>query len=103
MKVFLIVFGIVVAYIFIGVLYYWTSILICYKKSKTKKSLNYWLNDYEGSFITNEQNYFWLSVFWIITLPFYIVIILFYFISFIFSNIIKKILKINERINDNIQ
>ena len=103
MKIFLIIFGIIVAYIFIGVLCYWTSILICYKKSKSKKSLNYWLNDcYEDSFITREQNYFWFSAFWIITLPFYIVVMLFYFIGFQFSNIIKKILKI-ERINDNIR
>lgn len=102
MKIFLIIFGIIVVYIFIGVLCYWASILICYKKSKTKNSLNYWLNDYyEGSSITREQNYFWFSAFWIITLPFYIVVMLFYFIGLQFSNIIKKILKI-ERMNDNI-
>lgn len=104
MKIFLIIFGIIVAYIFIGVLCYWTSILICYKKSKTKKSLNDWLNDWldEGSFMdTREETHLWFSTFWIITLPFYIVVILFYFIGLQFSNIIKKILKI-ERINDNI-
>ena len=102
MKIFLIIFEIIVAYIFIGVLCYWTSILINYKKSKTKNSLNYWLNGwYEDSSITREQNYFWFSAFWIITLPFYIVVMLFYFIGLQFSNIIKKILKI-ERMNDNI-
>lgn len=104
MKIFLIIFGIIVAYIFIGVLCYWASILICYKKSKTKISLNYWLNDLdESSFMdTREETHFWFSAFWIITLPFYIVVILFYFIACLFSNIIKKILKV-ERINDNIR
>lgn len=105
MKIFLIIFGIIVAYIFIGVLCYWASILICYKKSKTKNSLNYWLNEIcdEGNFMdTREESYFWFSAFWIITLPFYIVGMLFYFIGLQFSNIIKKILKI-ERMNDNIR
>lgn len=35
MKIFLIILGIIV-YIFIGVLCYWTLILIDYKKQKTK-------------------------------------------------------------------
>lgn len=99
MKIFLIIFGIIVAYIFIGVLCYWISILIGYKKSKSKNSLNYWLNEFcdDGSMMdTREQSYFWFSMFWIITLPFYIIVMLFYFIGLRFSNIIKKILKINQ-------
>lgn len=99
MKIFLIIFGAIVAYIFIGVLCYWTSILIGYKKSKTKNSLNYWLNEICDDVSFNdirEQDYFWFSVFWIITIPFYIVVLLFYYISRLFSNIIKKILKINQ-------
>lgn len=99
MKIFLIIFGIIIAYIFIGILCYWTSILIGYKRSKTKNSLNYWLNEIcdDGNFMDiREQSYFWFSVFWIITLPFYIVVLLFYFIACQFSNIIKKILKINQ-------
>lgn len=99
MKIFLIIFGATVAYIFIGVLCYWTSILIGYKKSKTTNSLKYWLNEIcdDASFTdTREQSYFWFSVFWIIALPFYIVVLLFYYISYLFSNIIKKILKINK-------
>lgn len=104
MKVFLIVFGIIVAYIFIGILCYWTSILIGYKKSKTKRPLNDWLNEICGEgFIsdTRESGYFYLSMFWIITLPFYAVILLFYFIICQFSNIIKKILKIDILENKN--
>lgn len=95
MKIFLVVFGIIVAYIFIGVLCYWTSILIGYKRSKTKDSLNYWLNEiYDGD--TREQSYFWFSVFWIVALPLYVVALLFYYIGCLFSNIIKKILKVNK-------
>jgi hypothetical protein len=95
MKIFLIVFGIVV-YIFIGVLCYWISILIDYKKSKSKNSLNYWLNEFNSDEVTKrKQNYFWFSAPWIITLPIYAVILLFYFITCQFSNIIKKILKID--------
>lgn len=97
MKIFLIVFGIIVTYIFIGVSYYWTSILIGYKKSKTKKTLNEWLNetcDEDFSCDTRESDYFWFSVFWIISLPINIIILFFYFIACQFSNIIKKILKI---------
>lgn len=99
MKIFLIIFGATVAYIFIGVLCYWTSILIDYKKSKTENSLKDWLNEVcdDSKFNdTREQDYFWFSVFWIIALPFYIVVLLFYYISCLFSNIIKKVLKINK-------
>lgn len=99
MKIFLIIFGIIVAYIFIGVLCYWTSILIGYKKSKTEKPLNDWLNEVcdEGNIRdTREASYCWLSVFWIIALPFYTVVLLFYCISCLFSNIIKNVLKINQ-------
>lgn len=99
MKIFLIIFGIIVAYIFIGVLCYWSSILIGYKKSKTEKPLNDWLNEIcdEGNIRdTREAGYCWLSVFWIVTLPFYIVVLLFYFIGYLFSNIIKNVLKINQ-------
>lgn len=98
MKIFLIIFGIIVAYIFIGVLCYWTSILIGYKKSKTKIPLDNWLDEIcdEGNIRdTRESGYFWFSVFWIISLPIYIIALLFYFISYLFSNIIKNILKIN--------
>ena len=45
MKIFLIILGIII-YIFIGVLCYWTSILIDYKKSKTKQSLGCWLSEF---------------------------------------------------------
>lgn len=99
MKIFLIIFGVIIAYIFIGVLCYWISILIGYKKSKSKKPLNDWLNEIcdEGNIRdTRESGYFWLSVFWIITLPMYIIAYLFYFIAYLFSNIIKKILKVNK-------
>ena len=99
MKTFLIIFGIIVAYIFIGVFCYWISILIDYKKSKATKPLNDWLNEIcDEGFIsdTRESGYFYLSMFWIITLPFYIVVLLFYFIGCLFSNIIKSILKINK-------
>lgn len=95
MKMFLIIFGIIV-YIFIGVLCYWTSILINYKKSKAKRSLNDWLNEINDDGVTRrKQSYFWFSVPWIITLPIYVVIFLLYFIACQFSNIIKKILKID--------
>lgn len=99
MKIFLIIFGAIIAYIFIGVLCYWTSILIGYKKSKTTNSLKYWLNEIcdDASFNDiREQDYFWFSVFWIITIPFYIVVLLFYYISRLFSKIIKRVLKINK-------
>ena len=99
MKIFLIIFGATVAYIFIGVLCYWTSILIDYKKSKTENSLKDWLNEVcdDGKFNDiREQDYFWFSVFWIITIPFYIAVLLFYYIGCLFSNIIKKVLKINK-------
>jgi hypothetical protein len=99
MKIFLIVFGIVIAYIFIGVLCYWSSILIGYKKSKTKRPLNDWLNEICDEGIirdTRESSYFWLSVFWIILIPMYIVALFFYLIGYLFSNIIKNVLKINK-------
>lgn len=99
MKIFLIIFGIIVAYIFIAVLCYWISILIGYKKSKTKRPLDEWLNEIcdEGNIRdTRDSSYFYLSMFWIITLPFYIAVLLFYFIGYLFSNIIKNILKINQ-------
>jgi CDP-diglyceride synthetase len=99
MKIFLIIFGIIVVYIFIGVLCYWISILIDYKKSKTKRTLNDWLNEICDEGITRdtrESSYFYLSMFWIVTLPFYIIVSLFYFIGYLFSNIIKSILKINK-------
>lgn len=99
MKIFLIILGIIV-YIFIGVLCYWTLILIDYKKSKTKQSLDCWLSEFSynnsinGFMETREQSYFCFSVFWIVTLPFYVVKMLFYHIICLFSNIIKKILGI---------
>ena len=68
MKIFLIILGIIV-YIFIGVLCYWTSILIGYKKSKTKQLLSYWLSEFsddisiDGFFDTREQSYFCFSMF----------------------------------------
>lgn len=99
MKIFLIIFGIIITYIFIGVLYYWTSILIGYKMSETKRNLNNWLNEIcdEGNISdTREQGYFWEAVFWIIMLPMRMLATLLYFISCLFSNIIKNILKINE-------
>jgi CDP-diglyceride synthetase len=99
MKIFLIIFGFIIAYMFIGILCYWISILIDYKKSKTKRPLEDWLNEpYNSCFIndTRESNYFYFSIFWIGTLPFYIVVQLFYFIGCLFSSIIKKILKINQ-------
>ena len=100
MEIFLIILGIIV-YIFIGVLCYWTSILINYKKSKTKQSLNCWLISEDdistdGFFDIREHSYFCFSMFWIITLPFYVILILFHHIICLFSNIIKKILKINQ-------
>lgn len=99
MKIFLIIFGISVAYIFIGVLYYWTSILIGYKNQKQKIPLNDWLNEIcdEGNIRdTRESSYFWSSVFWIISIPMHIIALSFYFIGYLFSNIIKNILKINQ-------
>ena len=99
MKIFLIIFGIIVTYIFIGVLYYWISISIGYKRSKTKRTLNDWLNEIcdEGNIgDTIEQGYFWEAVFWVIILPMRIVVLLVYFITCLFSNIIKNILKINK-------
>ena len=99
MKIFLIILGIIV-YIFIGVLYYWALILIDYKKSKTKQSLGCWLSEFsynnsiDGFMETREQSYFCFSVFWIVTLPFYAVMMLLYHIICLFSNIIKKILGI---------
>lgn len=106
MEIFLIVLVIVV-YIFIGVLCYWTSILIDYKKSKTKQSLSCWLvseDDISADglfFDIRKHSYFCFSMFWIVTLPLYIVAKLFYYIVYLFSNIIKKILKIDklEKIN----
>ena len=92
----LIIFGVIVTYIFIGVLCYWISILIGYKKSKTKQSLGCWLSEFsydnsiDGLMETREQSYFCFSVFWIITLPFYVVVMLFYYTICLFSNIIKK-------------
>lgn len=99
MKIFLIIFGIIIAYIFIGVLYYWVSILIGYKKSKTRRTLNNWLNEIcdEGNIRdTRESGYFWEAVFWVIMLPMCMMVSLFYFIGRLFSNIIKSILKINQ-------
>ena len=105
MEIFLIILGIIV-YIFIDILCYWTSILIDYKKSKTKQSLSCWLNeDYisdDGlSHFKRNDIYFYFSKFWIITLPLYIIAKLYYYITYLFSNIIKKILKIDklEKIN----
>ena len=104
MEIFLIILGIIV-YIFIGVLCYWTSILIDYRKSKTKQSLSYWLSEDlspdDFSLCIRKYSYFCFSMFWIVTLPLYIVEKLFYYIAYIFSNIIKKILKIGklEKIN----
>lgn len=94
MKIFLIIFGIIIAYIFIGVLCYWTSILIGYKKSKTERPLNDWLNEICDEGNIRESGYFWLCVVWIISLPMYIIALFFYFIGYLFSNIIKNILKI---------
>lgn len=99
MEIFLIVFGIVIAYIFIGVLYYWISISIGYKRSKTKRTLNNWLNEICDEGIvrdTREACYFWDAVLWVIMLPMYTVTLLFYFIACLFSKIIKNILKINK-------
>ena len=99
MKIFLIIFGIIVVYIFIGVLYYWVSILIGYKKSKTRRTLNNWLNEICNEGIisdTRESGYFWEAVFWVIMLPMRMVALLLYFIGSLFSNIIKNILKINQ-------
>ena len=99
MKIFLIIFGIIVAYIFIGVLYYWISILISYKKSKTTIPLNDWLNEIcdEGNIRdTRESGYCLSSICWIISIPLYIIVSLFRFIVYLFSNIIKNILKINQ-------
>ena len=101
MEIFLIVLVIVV-YIFIGVLCYWTSILINYKKSKTEETLDYWLSEFssdisiDGFFDTRKESYFCFSVFWIVSLPIYAIVMLFYHIICLFSNIIKKILKINQ-------
>lgn len=69
MKIFLIILGIIV-YIFIGVLCYWASILINYKKSKTKQSLGCWLSEDDFSvdaFDTREHSYFCFSMFWIVS------------------------------------
>ena len=99
MKIFLIIFGIIVTYIFIGVLYYWISISIGYKRSKTKRTLNDWLNEIcDEGYIedTREQGYFWEAAFWVIMLPMRMVVLLVYFITCLFSNIIKNILKINK-------
>ena len=99
MKIFLIIFGIIVTYIFIGVLYYWISISIGYKRSKTKRTLNDWLNeicDESNIAYIREQGYFWEAVFWVIMLPMRMVLLLVYFITCLFSNIIKNILKINK-------
>ena len=99
MKIFLIIFGTIITYIFIGVLYYWISILIDYKKSKTKRPLNDWLQEFcDGGLTrdTRENNYFWDAVLWAIMLPIYMVALLLYFICNLFSNIIKNILKINK-------
>ena len=101
MEIFLIILGIVV-YIFIGVLCYWISILIGYKKSKTKQLLSYWLSEFsddisiDGFFDTREQSYLCFSMFWIVSLPLYTIVMLFHYIVCLFSNIIKKILKINQ-------
>ena len=73
MKIFLIIFGTIIAYIFIGVLYYWT--LINYKKSKTKSPLNDRLQEFcDGGLTrdTRENSYFWDAVLWPIMLPIYI-------------------------------
>ena len=99
MKTFLIVFGIIVTYIIIGVLYYWTSIKINYKKSKTKKSLDEWLNEIheEANFRDIRSEYFlWSAMFWIIVIPTYIFAISVYFIISSFSYLVKRILKINQ-------
>ena len=99
MKIFLIIFGIIVTYVFISVLYYWISISIDYKRSKTKRTLNDWLNEIcdEGNIgYIREQGYFWEAVFWVIMLPMRMVLLLVYFITCLFSNIIKNILKINK-------
>lgn len=99
MKMFLIIFGIIVAYIFIGVLYYWTSISIGYKMSKTKRTLNNWLSETCDEGIVCDRRevcYFWDAVLWVIILPIHMVALLFYFIAYLFSNIIKNILKINK-------
>ena len=101
MEIFLTILGIIV-YIFIGVLCYWTLILIDYKKSKTKQSLGCWLSEFsdnnsiDGFTETREQSYFCFSIFWIVSLPFYVILILFHHIICLFSNIVKKILKINQ-------
>ena len=101
MEIFLIILGIVV-YIFIGVLCYWISILIGYKKSKTKQLLSYWLSEFsddisiDGFFDTREQSYLCFSMFWIVSLPLYTIVMLFHHIVCLFSNVIKKILKINQ-------
>ena len=97
MEIFLIILGIIV-YIFIGVLCYWTSILIGYKKSKTKQLLSYWLSEFsiDGFFDTRENSYFCFSMFWIVSLPLYTIVMLFHHIICLFSNIVKKILKINQ-------
>lgn len=101
MEIFLIILGIIV-YIFIGVLCYWISILIGYKKSKTKQLLSYWLSEFsddisiDGFFDTRENSYFCFSMFWIVSLPLYAIAKLFYYIVYLFSNIVKKILKINQ-------
>lgn len=101
MEIFLIVLVIVV-YIFIGVLCYWTSILIGYKKSKTKLILSYWLSEFsddisiDGFFDTREQSYLCFSMFWIVSLPLYTIVMLFHHTICLFSNIVKKILKINQ-------
>lgn len=97
MKTFLIIFGIIIAYIFIGVLYYWISILIDYKKSKTKRPLHDWLNETCDEVMnTREDCYLYSSIFWIISLPMNIIMTVFGFIIYLFSNIIKNILKINK-------
>lgn len=101
MKIFLIILGIII-YIFIGVLCYWSSILINYKKSKTKQSLSCWLSEFsvdtsvDGFMDTREHSYFCFSMFWIVSLPLYVIAKLFYNTICLFSNIIKKILKINQ-------
>ena len=101
MEIFLIILGIII-YIFIGVLCYWTSILIGYKKSKTKQSLGCWLSEFsvdtsvDGFMDTREHSYFCFSMFWIVSLPLYVIAKLFYNTICLFSNIVKKILKINQ-------
>ncbi len=93
MKIFLIVFGIIVAYIFIGVLCYWIPIKIDYKESKTKKPLNEWLNEFhkEANFCDVRSEYYrWSAMFW----PIYILAVLTCFIISSFSYLVKKILKI---------